>query len=85
MFGVLYMCPRNSNIIHQGLYRTCTPLDKIRMYSSYDELKLVNSAKYGAVLVFPLDERRLPEIDDPNIYFVLMNTPAKGSREIAIK
>lgn len=55
------------------------------MYSSYDELKLVNSAKYGAVLVFPLDERRLPEIDDPNIYFVLMNTPAKGSREIAIK
>jgi hypothetical protein len=35
-YGVLYMCPRNSNIIHKGLYKVCTPFDKIRMYSSND-------------------------------------------------
>lgn len=79
------MCPRSSNIIHEGLYKVCTPFDKIRMYTSNDELKLVKCRDYGAVVVFPLDERRLPETNEPNMFFVLMNTPSRNSKELAIK
>lgn len=74
------MVPANNDQLRQSLYQVCTSFDKLMKYEREDELDRLQYSNYGAVFIFPLNERNPPQQRATNAFNILRNMNARNSQ-----